>query len=945
MPIIKLNTALLCLAALWWAAAARAQEASDTPMAFKGVTPGTTTERELLSNRAWGQPKMRTTRESGDVQLEFDLRGYALTAVTLRGGTVQTIDVALTQGTKREDVAAALTLGHPLETKELPAAAKIGVEIPGACEPVRHSAGCVIVFADKTNGQARLVRLFAPRVIEAVAAAGPANATGGQPPALAGPTEQTETIVKAVVAQIESTHLAGRPVDDEVARRTMTILLRDIDPSASYFTQADIARFKGRQEELDNELRLGDASTFYDVFRSYQARVEERMKLVTELLDAEHDFTVDEEFVAGTSDASYAENNLEVREIWRKRVKHQLLVHMAAGAELAEARKLAERQFRSTLEGARAFTDDGVLAYALSSLAAAYDPNSSYMTAQQYKDYAIQTRARLEGIGASLKAIDGYITVMQVVSGGPAARDGRLRAGDRIVEIGQGDSGEMVNVIGRPLSEVVALIRGEPRTSVRLRVLSPGQFETKVYKLLRDKVDLARVAGTVLVAEHLPPGRAAQVGYIHVPSFYANLSGDQPPGGAAPNSASADVQRLLDDFRKSGVQLVVLDVRNNSGGTLTESLKMAGLFVGGGTTLRAVGRDSEAENYGISEAKIVWDGPTVLLTNKASAGASEILAAALQDYRRALVIGDTKTSGFGTVQSLDPVRGRAGENAAAGSLGYLKLTRQRFYRPSGKSTQLEGVAPDVVLPSLTEVTAEGEDAKRFALKGDSIDPAQFQPTSFGIDAALIKDLIARSEARRDKSAHFQKLAERIEAQRASAGTWKISLNKEKFLAAQKPRDESADDPALPGVPDVKVDGNLSESLAVALDYLGRRQLASGESDYQQRRYADAARKYQAAVAADSESPLARYKLSWLLATSPERSVRDGKAAVEHAQRACELDGNKSWSYVLALAVAHAQAGDFEAAQKHLQTALEKAPEAEREKYRPLEQQFRNRQAF
>ena len=499
----------------------------------------------------------------------------------------------------------------------------------------------------------------------------------------------------------------------------------------------------------------------------------------------------------------------------------------------------------------------------------------------------------------------------------------------------------MVDVVGIPLSDAVSMMRGERGSTLRLRVLKPGEFEAAVYKLQRDKVDISSFGSTLVTGDSLPDRSRAKVGFVYLPTFYRTDAGPEEDH----RSTTRDVERVLKEFARQKADVVVIDMRQNNGGSLTEAVDICGLFLGSeGTVLQVRGRDGEVQAYAPADIQLAWTGPLVLLAGRQSAGSPEILAAAVQDYGRGLVVGDAKTHGLGTVASLIDLRpDGAAENAPL--LGQLKVAHQKFYRASGAGTQLRGVVPHVAFPSPNDALKLGEESKPYALKFDEVPAAEFQRVDYGLDEKLVATLNQRSARRRGDSAYFQQLTERLAGQSEHAG--EVNLQLEAYLAAQRGDSSSAaaELPHLGDLVEVKLDGYLTEALAVSLDYAARYHFRRAEQLVSERKFHDALGAYAQATATDPQYVDAYYKQAWLLSTCTDSSFRDGKEAVTLAQRACELDNYKGWQYLLALAIAEAEARDFESASKHLKTALDAAPENQRAAFRYLEQRFQRKQTF
>ena len=944
------------LLAIWFSLVNDASAQESKAYVFRGVEPGVTTAAELFKNERWGKPAKRQLNKDGSIWLEYQIRGYRKVGVLVRGPKVQTIDVTLPDGLQPDAVGSALKLGKPASDDALPPTAMAGPAIPQALEAVSYADRQVVLYVDGKTGNARQLRAYADRMLT-VASAGstsenpPAPDDDSESPAAATATGlkgQDATSRQAVMAStkmLAKYHISRHPVDDEIGKRTLQAFLKALDPMKMYLVREDIAPYMQRYDMIDDQLRGGDLKTFYEIFRLYIQRVDQRVALIEKLIEADHDFSVDEAYQAGSENAAYAENELEVNELWRKRAKYELLTHKAAGADLAEAKRRVRQRYRLFSKQIHARTDNDLMETVLTSLAGAYDPHSSYISERKYQDFQIGNAAQLYGIGASLQMVDGYVTVAKIVPQGPADRDGRLKAGDRILSVDSKSDGKMVDVINARLPDAVSMMRGKDGTKLSLLVMPKGEFETSVYELTRGRVLVQSIGHTILTGEQLPSGRQSKVGFLYLPTFYRTQNGQKETEKDF-RSTTRDMQKILADFNQQKVDLVVLDVRTNGGGSLTEAINLPGLFIEGEPlTLQVKDGNGQVRSYTAKDIDDVWKGPLVVLTSRFSAGGSEILAGAIQDYQRGIVIGDAKTHGLGTVANAQNMGrilfGKTMPNPP--KLGYLKLVIQKFYRPSGDSTQLRGIVPDLVLPSIINTLNRGEDKLPYALKFDRVSPAKFTKlTGYAVSDRLRKTLAERSEGRRTGSEYFQKLASRSD----TASVNVVSLNAEKFLAARKSTsDKDQPKATLPNIPDVKLDGYLKEALAVSLDYSSRALYAQAEKFYAAKQYGPAMTRYESSVAADPNSTTSRYKYAWVLATCPSTSRRNGKLAVTHATKACELDEWNKWHYLLALAVSHAEAGQFADARKHLKAALDKAPAGDKATYRFLEQRFEQNQPY
>ncbi|MEI6241703.1 MAG: carboxy terminal-processing peptidase [Planctomycetia bacterium] len=654
-------------------------------------------------------------------------------------------------------------------------------------------------------------------------AAQPAPATQ-QTAAKPGPNDRQITL--AVRSYLEREHFTRRPIDDEIARRWFGIFLEALDPMKVYFLQSDVDAFMQKRDSLDDLVKRGDVSFAYEVYNRFLERVDARLPLIEKLLATPQDFTKDESIVVDRDDTKWATSEAEAEDLWRKRIKYDLLVQKMEKAPPEEAKDKLLRRYRSFAKRMHQMTADELLETYLSSLTSSLDPHTSFMSPGTLENFEIGMRLQLDGIGASLKAEDGYTTVAELVPGGAADKDGRLQKKDRVVGVGQGSEGEMVDVVDMNLNEVVKLIRGKRGTVVRLKVIPVGQTAPKTYDITRAKIELkdSEARGEVIEEGRKADGSPYRIGVINLPSFYMDMAGARQ-GQAEYKSSTRDCKRLLDEFKQKGVDCVVLDLRNNGGGSLPESISLTGLFIDTGPVVQIKDADKRVQQYDDVDPGVSWDGPLVVLTNKFSASASEIVAGAIQDYHRGLVVGDKATHGKGTVQSLlDLGRQLFQRLPNAPPLGAIKITMQQFYRPGGLSTQLEGVKSDVELPSLTTHLPVGEGDLDHAIAFDKVPAATFQ-SSGRVSEDMLKTLRDRSVGRVQQSDDFGKVAKDIAQYEKRKQEKTISLVESEF-AKQWNEGKAAEDEEKklaevedPKRPIVKRDYYFNEAMNVTVDYL------------------------------------------------------------------------------------------------------------------------------
>ena len=644
-------------------------------------------------------------------------------------------------------------------------------------------------------------------------------------------------VTLSVATLLQRLHLARRPLDDELSKRALTNYLDSLDPMKIYFLQSDVDEYMASADEIDDQIKQGDIRLGYQIYRRFLDRVDQRTAMVDQLLDMEHDFTIDEKMVTDRDTLKYPKNDAEARERWRKRVKYDLLLQKADEVAVEEAKEKLHRRYNSYAKRMHQTDDDELLEMYLTAMTTGYDPHTTYMSASTLENFEISMRLELDGIGASLQFEDGYTVVHKIIPGGAADTDGRLKAEDKIVSVGQDQEGEMVDVVDMKLNDVVQLIRGKRGTVVRLGVIPAGDAQQTTYNMTRARIELTdqQARAEVITNGEKADGTPFKLGVIDLPSFYMDMSGARS-GREDYRSTTRDVTKILDNFKSQGVDGVVVDLRRNGGGSLTEAVNLTGLFIKSGPVVQVKGFDGQVEPYEDSDEEIAWEGPLVVMTSQFSASASEIFAGAIQDYRRGLIVGDKATHGKGTVQQLLDLGHQIFRIPNAPELGALKITIQQFYRPSGDSTQNRGVLADIELPSLTTHLDVSESDLDYALAFDRVEEAPHE--NFGmVDANMVNILKTRSMQRRDLSEDFQKVAKNIQRYLAQKERKAVSLNEETFLAeraelnADKEEEKQLEELNDPNRPVVKRDYYFKETAAIARDYvdlLGKSRVANVE---------------------------------------------------------------------------------------------------------------------
>ncbi len=606
-------------------------------------------------------------------------------------------------------------------------------------------------------------------------------------PAVDSPEAET---TKLVVQMIPSYHVSKKGVDDRISSMLLDSFLKDLDPAKLYFLQPDIDEFSKFRLTLDDSLKVGDAQFGYDVFKRYKERLVVQLTKAHALIDQTPDFTVDESMVIKGDELPWARTQEEVDERWRKRIKYDLIQFRLDNETDEEGRKRLHSRYRTVQRNIEQMKQIEILEFYLTALTTCFDPHSTYMAPESAEDFDIQMRLSLFGIGASLKSEDGYTVVNEVMPLGPAGIDGRLKAKDKIIGVGQG-TGEIEKVFEIRLSDVVRKIRGEVGTKVRLEVLTDLKRETVIYELTRDKVLLteSEAKGEIIETKDRL-GRPGRVGVISLPSFYRDFSAAE---GQA-KSAAVDVEKILNDFNEAGgVDAVVMDLRGNGGGALVEAQEISGHFIDQGPVVQVKETNGKIRELDDEIPGALYTGPLIVICNRMSASASEIFAGVIKDYHRGIVIGDTTTHGKGTVQNLMPVSARQPFRVLGGGTdrGRLKLTIQQFYRVNGDSTQNRGVRSDVVLPSILDHLDEGEAGLDNALPFDQIRNARYSAGK-QVPTELVATLQKNSEVRMTANEDFKKVEQGIQRFIERKNRKEISLQ-ESVLRAERDTDKAITD--------------------------------------------------------------------------------------------------------------------------------------------------------
>jgi carboxyl-terminal processing protease len=607
-------------------------------------------------------------------------------------------------------------------------------------------------------------------------------ATLGRPTALLAADANDPTdgnITRLTAGLLEHSQFSHHRLDDELAARFLDRYLDSFDPEHLLFLQSDAQEFDAFRSSLsDMTRREGDITPEHTIFQRYLERLDQRVAYVTNLLhDGKFDFTGHDTYSFDREKAPRPQDLDAARQLWRQTVRAEYLQEKLAGKKPADIVTVLTLRYTRLWLAMRKLTPEEVLDVYLNALAHVYDPHSDYFGPAQRDDFSIAMNLSLFGVGATLRAEDGYAKISDLVPGAPAARSGLLKPGDRIVAVGQADQ-KPVDIVDMPLSDAVKLIRGPKGTRVRLTLIpaaAADESARKTITLVRDEVKLEDQQARARIVD-LPQknGATLRLGVIDLPSFYR--SSDDGPTHPTPSSATADVAKLIRKLEAEHIHGLILDLRRNGGGSLEEAISLTGLFVGEGPVVQTRELNGRTDVQSDTDTPELYDGPVIVLTSRFSASASEILAGALQDYGRALIVGDKSTFGKGTVQTVIPLATMMDQNHLMHSVdpGALKVTIRKFYRPSGASTQLKGVSADIALPSLSDAADVGEAELKDPLPWDRVPPSDFAREDHV--SAFEHELQTRSAARVAGDKDFAYLGEDIAQFKKSQATKTVSMN-------------------------------------------------------------------------------------------------------------------------------------------------------------------------
>ncbi|MFK8030407.1 MAG: carboxy terminal-processing peptidase [Gammaproteobacteria bacterium] len=558
---------------------------------------------------------------------------------------------------------------------------------------------------------------------------------------------QHAKVSRIVTTLFEHSHYRRAKVSNDLSSKILDRYLKALDGNRLYFLQSDVENFEKYRFALDDSVRSGRVDPVFNIFEVYRERVIERMTYALKALDSDFDFTLNDTYVFDREETPWLSNSEEADNIWHRKTKNDVLGLLLNEKSIDEAREVLVKRYERVLDRTRDLNSNEVFETFMNSYADTLDPHSHYFLPRNAKEYDIQMSLEYFGIGASLQMKDEFVTVMEILSGGPASIAGSIGPEDRITGVGQNDSGEIIDVVGWRLDDVVDKIRGPNGTVVRLQILPagkpPGSEET-VIPFTRGKVTLEAKAAKKDIIEVPRGDSVVKLGVITVPSFYQNFQA-RMNGDKDYTSVTRDVRRLLEELKTEDVQGVIMDLRGNGGGQLNEAVDLTGLFIDHGPIVQLREHSGRIKVYKDNNRGVVWDGPVSVLVNRFSASASEIFAAAIQDYGRGVIIGQ-QTYGKGTVQNVYPLDRQPRKKEQ--QYGRLNLTMGKYYRVNGGSTQHRGVIPDIELPSLIPLEDVGESTRDSALPYDDIATTKFKNVSAAYAAdvdSLKRAVLKRSQ--------------------------------------------------------------------------------------------------------------------------------------------------------------------------------------------------------
>lgn len=587
------------------------------------------------------------------------------------------------------------------------------------------------------------------------------------------PDETYQRISQVITQFLSFYHYKKQPFNDSLSAVIFNEYLQTLDNGKLYFLKSDIESFEIYKTQIDDLLKGGNLNPPFEIFNVFKKRLAERVKYIDILLKQKFDFTVQESFLPDREKADWANSSTELDELWRLRLKSDALNYTLSGKEWKSTQDLLLKRYHNYHKIILQYEAEDVFALFMNSFTQVYDPHTDYFSPSASDNFTIAMKLSLEGIGATLRQDGDYTTVASIIPGGPAHKSKLINEEDKIVGVAQGDDGEMVDIIGWRLDDAIQLIRGKKGTIVRLQIMKakegPSAPPTEI-KIVREEVKLEEQAAKDEILNIEENGMNFKLGVVKLPSFYTDFEGQQK-GKSDYRSTTRDVKNILNKLKEQKVDGIILDLRNNGGGSLQEAIQLTGLFITDGPVVQVKNSANIIEVDNDTDPGIIYDGPLAVIVNRFSASASEIFAAAIQDYGRGLILG-SNTFGKGTVQNLIDLNRTI--PMANKKLGQLKLTIAKFYRINGSSTQLLGVKPDINFPSQFTAKEFGESGQQSALPWDQIPSTQFK--RFSDLSESFSMLRNKHEERAKKDHEYQYLLQDVEEFARNREKKEISLS-------------------------------------------------------------------------------------------------------------------------------------------------------------------------
>lgn len=595
------------------------------------------------------------------------------------------------------------------------------------------------------------------------------------------PLPQQSRISLAILSRLSQMHYNKTPINDSLSSQLYEGYMNELDPSKSYFTQEDINELSAYRYRLDEALRAGNLQPAFTIFNRYNNRSVERLDYFNQTIKsglAHVNLNNDERLVIDRKNAEWPKDLKTAQQLWHQQLKNNILDLKLAGKTVSEIETLLNKRYKNQLNQTLQINSDDAFQLYIDALTKVYDPHTQYFSPRSSKDFDIHMSLSLEGIGAVLQREDDFIKVVRLVPAGPADKSKQILPSDKIVGVGQGSKGELIDVVGWRLDDVVQLIRGPKESIVRLEVISgktESTSERKIVEITRNTVELEEQAAKKDIVTIKRGDKDFKIGVINLPTFYYDFKGAEENKKNV-KSSTQDVKRLITELKSEGIDGLIMDLRNNGGGSLQEANSLTGLFIKNGPTVQIKSSNGNIDILEDEDDEIFYQGPLAVVVNRMSASASEIFAGAIQDYQRGLIIG-TQTFGKGTVQSLLPLNNQ----------GQLKLTLAKFYRISGESNQNKGIIPDVLYPSIYDDKEIGESALSNALPWDYINPVEH--SNWVSYQKIIPDLVELHESRVKNNPDFIYLTQQLKHYSTVRNVKSISLS-EKIRRDEKVKQEN-----------------------------------------------------------------------------------------------------------------------------------------------------------